>query len=56
MRQQEGKEKAFNIQEWFAILDRYAAEELFVFERAQPVAPERIIFEDQYGEEDDRDA
>ena len=42
-------------QEWFKALDKYASEP-FLLDRDQPIAPERIIFEDEPREEDDRDA
>ena len=42
-------------QEWFKALDKYASEP-FLLDRDQPIAPERITFEDEPREEDDRDA
>ena len=45
----EQEKKSFrNAQEWFAVLDKYAAEEPFVFDREQPVIPERVIFDCEY--------
>ena len=42
---QKQEERTFNIQEWFRLLDEYAAEKPFVLEREQTVAPERAVFE-----------
>ena len=40
------KQSTFDIQEWFRILDRYAAEGPFMLDREQPPAPERAPFDD----------
>ena len=46
----------WDVQKWFEILDAYAAEEPFVFDREQPSAPDRVIFEDEDGDlRSDRD-
>jgi hypothetical protein len=39
------KGKTFNTQDWFKLLDKYAAEESFVLHREQAVAAERAAFE-----------
>ena len=44
------KEGTFNIQQWFDLLDKYAAEEPFVLNREQTVTPERVVFVDDLPE------
>lgn len=44
------RERTFDIQEWFNLPDRYAAEEPFVLDREQAVPVERAVFEDDLTE------
>lgn len=47
---QKARERTFNIQEWFKLLDKYAAEEPFVLDREQAVPVERAVFDDDLTE------
>lgn len=44
------RERTFDIQEWFNLLDQYAAEEPFVLDREQMEAPQRVVFDDDLTE------
>ena len=45
MRSKRREQETFDVEKWFRVLDRYAAEELFIVDREQPTAQDRVVFE-----------